>query len=382
MNNLSNGFLGMLAEDIKKAESLLENAKSDEELTDLHRELDAKYQACFDNWGDGMYGYIPNVGFHYEMISEKHNISMMLGKMKALLAQRATFTKNSGIDSNSSGSDSIYTNASEIVKKDSIFISHRSTDKDIVKILYTFLRLCGVSADQVFISSLPGNDIKENIPVEVKTAIETSCVQIALLSKEYYESAYCLNEAGIMWYRASDAKTVVIAMPDIDEGGMLGFLNSDYKIKRLDQRDDLFTIIDIIKTGCKNISEVNSTTLNKNVEQLITEYKALLENREKTIAPITPDRHGCYTVKIEDIFDDPEKPHRFYLIKGFLKLDEDTSYDESHWICDWNKKNSFKKGDTVVFQVKDTTFEKFIMHGNEPLYNFRNITPERDIRKI
>ena len=271
---------------------------------------------------------------------------------------------------------------SDEIIKNTIFISHRSTDKDIVKIFETFLCLCGVPTEKIFVSSLPGNDVKENIPIEVKVAIETSCVQIALLSKQYYESAYCLNEAGIMWYRAANAKTIVIAMPEINENNMIGFLNDDYKIKRLDNRDDLFTIIDIIKTACHNMNETNHTKLNANVNQLIEDYKLILENRVKAITPISPNEYGYYTVEIKDVYEEDGKPHRFYLIKGFLDINEDTRVDESHWICDWNKKNDFKKGDRVKFQVKATTFERFIIHDDGPLYNFRNITPERDIRKV
>lgn len=112
MNKLSNNFLDMLREDIKKAETLLSEKNDDDDFISLHKELDSKYQSCFDNWGDGMYGYNPDFGFHYEMISAKHNIEIMAGKMKALLAQGASFNKKSDININSHLSNSVDVNIS------------------------------------------------------------------------------------------------------------------------------------------------------------------------------------------------------------------------------------------------------------------------------
>lgn len=112
MNKLSDGFLDMLEQDIRKADILLNEKDNDDDFVALHKELDSKYQSCFDNWGDGMYGYNPDFGFHYEMISAKHNVEIMLGKMKALLAQRAPFIKNSGININSHLSNLVDVNIS------------------------------------------------------------------------------------------------------------------------------------------------------------------------------------------------------------------------------------------------------------------------------
>lgn len=76
-----------------------------------------------------------------------------------------------------------------------IFISHRSTDKSIADMLVDFFSGTGISKETVFCSSLPGNDINERISDEVRTALKSSAVNIAILSHDYYQSAYCLNEA-------------------------------------------------------------------------------------------------------------------------------------------------------------------------------------------
>lgn len=67
-----------------------------------------------------------------------------------------------------------------------IFISHRSTDKEIADMLVDFFSCTGISREAVFCSSLPGNDVNEKISGEVKTALKNSVVNIAILSRDYY----------------------------------------------------------------------------------------------------------------------------------------------------------------------------------------------------
>ena len=111
------------------------------------------------------------------------------------------------------------------------FISHRSTDKAIADMLLDFFSGTGIPRQTVFCSSLPGNDINEKISGEVKTALKKSVVNIAILSTDYYQSAYCLNEAGILWYQ-DDVPVIPIALPEINSSNMYGFLSNEYKLRR------------------------------------------------------------------------------------------------------------------------------------------------------
>ena len=97
-----------------------------------------------------------------------------------------------------------------------VFISHRSTDKEIADLLFDFLIATGIDKRNVFCSSLPGNDVKEKISSEVKENLQESCVNIVILSSSYYESAYCLNEAGIIWFNDS-VPVIPLALPEISE---------------------------------------------------------------------------------------------------------------------------------------------------------------------
>ena len=164
----------------------------------------------------------------------------------------------------------------KLANNSKIFISHRTSDKNIADALLDFFVATGISREKVFCSSLPGNDVKENIPMEIKEAIKNSCLNIAILSNEYYESAYCLNEAGILWFQ--DVTVIPIALPEIKPENMIGFLNSGYKIRRLDNSDDIAYIYDIV---CEKSDSHQSKTSVVNVEsrKLIDKYKEIISYR-------------------------------------------------------------------------------------------------------
>lgn len=103
-----------------------------------------------------------------------------------------------------------------------IFISHRTTDRAISDILLDFFIATGIPREKVFCSSLPGNDVRERISVEVKEALQNSCLNIAILSDDYYKSAYCLNEAGILWYE--NVPVIPVALPEINHENIYSIL--------------------------------------------------------------------------------------------------------------------------------------------------------------
>ena len=151
-----------------------------------------------------------------------------------------------------------------------IFISHRTCDQKIADMLCDYFVALGVNGESVFCSSLPGNDVKEKISVEVKEALKDSVLNVAVLSKAYYASAYCLNEAGILWY--NDTKVLVIALDDVQHSDMVGFLNDDYKIRRLDNSTDVAHIADILhELGL--VSKLKIETILVKAQKLMQAYK-------------------------------------------------------------------------------------------------------------
>jgi len=174
-----------------------------------------------------------------------------------------------------------------------LFISHRSTDKVFADLFSDFLLRCGVKSDHIFCSSLPGNDIKIDIPAEIKSHLQCSIVNIILLSADYYKSPYCMNEEGIIWYL--DVPKIVIALPEINENLMEGFLNNDNKIRRLDSKQDISAISDILRPLFPDFTS-SVAKLNENITKLIEAYKTALHTRILSV----PDKNQPKTNSLED----------------------------------------------------------------------------------
>ena len=68
---------------------------------------------------------------------------------------------------------------------------------------------------------------------------------MVILSEDYYQSVYCTNETGIIWY--DNTPKVLIALPEITTNDMKGFLNSEYKLNSLSVDTDIGNIYEQIK---------------------------------------------------------------------------------------------------------------------------------------
>ena len=163
------------------------------------------------------------------------------------------------------------------LKKSMIFISHRSVDKEIADVIQDFLIALGVPRNMIFCSSLPGSDVKEQISAEVKNALKNSCLNIVILSRDYYKSAYCLNEAGVLWFL--DITVIPIAMPEIDDKNMIGFLGNEYKIRRFDNDIDLAYINDCLY-DIGVLESPKATVLNRESKKAISRYQDIIKNRK------------------------------------------------------------------------------------------------------
>ena len=205
-----------------------------------------------------------------------------------------------------------------------IFISHRSTDKDIADIFLDFLASTGIPKELVFCSSLPGNDVKRMISREVKEAIQKSVLNIVILSEEYYHSVYCLNEEGIIWFR--DTPAIVVAMPEIQSSDMLGFLNDEYKIRRLDSEIDIAAIYD-------QIIDVLSSS-KKSVESLAFEIKKIKQRYEDYISKRVCSKKKQVVSEIDfgRVTTDDEKIVLYYIFSHKMRRINDV--DVNQWVTE------------------------------------------------
>lgn len=207
-----------------------------------------------------------------------------------------------------------------------IFISHRSTDKAIADMLVDFFSGTGIPKEIIFCSSLPGNDINEKISGEVKTALKNSAINVAILSHDYYESAYCLNEAGIIWYE--DVPVIPIALPEVNSSNMYGFLNNEYKLRRLDSDTDISYIYDTVNEAL-SAPHVKASVITYENNKLRVRYADYIKTRE-TPNPTTAVLHST---TISEITTDDERIVLYYILrKNIRKVSKST-------ICEWLNKN-------------------------------------------
>ena len=159
-----------------------------------------------------------------------------------------------------------------------IFISHRSSDADVADMIKDFLVVSGIPNDKIFCSSLPGNDTNERISPEVKKHLHDASINILILSQAYYDSAYCLNESGVIWY-LDEALAVPIGLPEIDHSKMIGFLNSDYKLRRLDNDEDIAYLYDEAKERVSG-KQIKVSVITRETNKLKERYHSYLRARE------------------------------------------------------------------------------------------------------
>lgn len=258
-----------------------------------------------------------------------------------------------------------------------IFISHRSSDGSIADALFDFFVATGISRDKIFCSSLPGNDVKEKISVEVRETMKNSCLNIAILSTEYYQSAYCLNEAGILWFQ--DIPIIPIALPEIQPTDMIGFLNDDYKIRRLDNADDLAYIYD---TACaaSTSNQAKASVVTAETRKLILKYQQLLSSRTYPLKPTTE-------VSL-DITTDDERIVLYYLIsKQVRKVTKNTilCWLQDMEIYDVNVDNAFDllstlgNGDVVdgTLELSTNIFREYSSKSSQILSELQPIVNSR-----
>lgn len=187
-----------------------------------------------------------------------------------------------------------------------IFISHRSTDKKIADMILDFLVGTGIPKAAVFCSSLPGNDIKEKISGEVKSVLKDSTVNISILSRDYYQSAYCMNEAGVIWFH-DNVPVIPIALPEVNSDNMYGFLSSEYKLRRLDCDTDISYIYDTVRAAV-SAQQSKVSVITYETQKLKERYNQYLKTREKW-------ELASPTTSLADITTDDECIVLYYILK-------------------------------------------------------------------
>lgn len=160
-----------------------------------------------------------------------------------------------------------------------IFISHSTKDKALAEIVVELLAACGISKDDIFCSSYQDTAAKQQISVEIKKALSHSKLDIILFSNDYKKSEYCLNEAGIIWYKSDNYK-LIISLPEISDKSVTGFISKDYIQYRLENDDFCNTFFKRLREILSEFRVAEPTgaldIIKENFARQISEYKKRL----------------------------------------------------------------------------------------------------------
>ena len=123
--------------------------------------------------------------------------------------------------------------------KKNIFISHSSVNKEIAEQLCSFMVRLGIKEEGIFCSSIIGQGVNngEKLNEAIGKAISKSTLLVYILSRDFLESSYCMEELGVGWYLSQQKKAscFYLIVPDVDLSDLKGFVNS---------KIDKFTFID------------------------------------------------------------------------------------------------------------------------------------------
>ena len=136
--------------------------------------------------------------------------------------------------------------------------------------------------------------------------------------RDSYESAYCLNEAGIIWYE--DVPVIPIALPEVNSSNMYGFLNNEYKLRRLDSDTDISYIYDTVNEAL-SAPHVKASVITYENNKLRVRYADYIKTRE-TPNPTTAVLHST---TISEITTDDERIVLYYILrKNIRKVSKST----------------------------------------------------------
>ena len=106
-----------------------------------------------------------------------------------------------------------------------------------------------------------------------------------------------MNEAGIAWY-LDEVVSIPIGMPEIDHNKMIGFLNSDYKLRRLDNDGDISYLYDTAQEKLQAENKKHSV-ITQETKKLKEKYSDYISKRKSFNSDASDTRDAIETVSIE-----------------------------------------------------------------------------------
>ena len=118
-----------------------------------------------------------------------------------------------------------------------VFISHSSKNSMIANSFSGYLEHIGIKHNNIFCSSAISQGAKngEELNVRIGKAIKDSYLIIYIISQDFFNSNYCIEELGTGWYLAQECKKkcfyIIIRYLNFDD--IYGFVKSIINIYTL-----------------------------------------------------------------------------------------------------------------------------------------------------
>lgn len=139
-----------------------------------------------------------------------------------------------------------------------IFISHSNRNKEFASWMSDLLVCLGVEKDIIFYSSDFRLGVRGRISYDVLDALKTTLLDIVIISTEYKESEYCLNEAGIIWFKGKESDRIIITLPAIVGKSRAGFIDEDYIQHRVIDVDFLDRLVERLSIALRKRELISS----------------------------------------------------------------------------------------------------------------------------
>lgn len=127
-----------------------------------------------------------------------------------------------------------------------VFISHAEEDKAMVEAIRLLLMKIGIRNNDVFSYAIRGLGVSigDAFPETIRCKLIRAKIVIFIISREFYNSPYCLNEMGAAWILGKPI--IPILVPPVTIGELKGFINSDRIVGQIDTPQDIDGLYDKI----------------------------------------------------------------------------------------------------------------------------------------
>jgi hypothetical protein len=168
-----------------------------------------------------------------------------------------------------------------------VFISHATEDKPLAEALADLIEAgIGLSLDQIFCTSLAGQGIPAGTDFKqyIQGELASSVVVIALLTPNYYASAFCLCELGGTWVLSKDFLPFVTPLAGF---GDLKAVLKGIQALRIDQDTDLDEMRDRLNVFAASPTPTPRWSVKKS--KFLTGLPAVLASLPKPKTPSASD---------------------------------------------------------------------------------------------